>query len=81
MTPQKETYYCTHCEPDSDNLVPQYFNLSIGSTRRLILCEQCYRTFAHLVIADLVQEAGKAIGKELGRSSFWMDGRFIGTKG
>ena len=77
---EMETYYCSHCEPGSDDYMEQHFQCWIGSARRLVLCEQCYRAIGYLVIVDLVQEAGAVVARHLGSSRLWMDGRFMGTR-
>ena len=70
MMKELQTYYCSHCEPGSDDYMEQSFQCWIGSARRLFLCEQCYRAMAYLVIEGLVQEAGKAIAREQGKRQF-----------
>lgn len=62
--PELKRYYCAHCDPGLDYPEPEYLDFSIGPARRLVLCKQCYGAFAHLVIVDLMREAGQAIGKE-----------------
>ena len=81
MTRQElETYYCSHCEPGTDDYMEQYFQCWIGSARRLTLCEQCYRAMAYLVVEGLVEAAGAEVARHLGSSRLWMDGRFVGAR-
>lgn len=80
MTRQElETYYCSHCEPGSDDCMEPYFQCWIGSARRLTLCKQCYRAIAYHAIEGLVQKAGAEVGRHLAKRTSWMDGRFVGT--